>query len=313
MACFRPLSAYRKGDGTVRIGEAPADCYPLELPCSRCIGCKLDRARSWSIRIMHEAQLFDSNLFLTLTYDDEKLAKLDPPRRLDPSLNYRDYMLFMKRLRRSYSGVSLVVNKKGRKVKPIRFFVAGEYGGLTKRPHFHSILFNTRFEDQERMFNGTYRSSICELLWRCGNVVIGDVTAQSASYVAGYTLSKVYGQRAAEFYEDVVDVRTGELSSRRPEFVQMSRRPGIGSMWYDKYSGDVFPNDFAVQDGKQYKVPRYYWKRYELEADGCIVEDVAFARELRARKFLSDSTPDRRLVREVVAERRAALYSERGL
>lgn len=302
MSCYRPLRAYRRGDGEVRLGVAPADAYPLELPCGRCIGCKLDRARSWSIRITHEAQLYDSNVFVTLTYSDEFL-----PRSL--SLEYADYCGFMKRLRRRLCGVSPVADGR----KPIRFFVAGEYGGRTGRPHWHAILFNTRFPDQQRLKNGTYRSSLCEDIWSRGNVVLGDVTPRSAAYVAGYTLKKVHGQRAADHYEDVVDTATGELSSRRPEFVVMSRRPGIGSWWYDRFGGDVFPHDKAVMEGKCYKVPRYYWNRFESEANPYLVEDVAWRREVRARERMADSTPERRLVREVVAERRAAMFGERGL
>jgi len=306
VSCYRPLKAFRSSNGEVRLGEAPGDGYPLELPCSRCIGCKLDRARAWSIRITHEASLYDSNLFVTFTYDDAKLPKGSWSLF---SLEYGDFHRFMKQLRRKYRGVSKSVDGR----TPIRFFVSGEYGGRTKRPHWHAILFNMRFPDQQRLMNGTYRSTICDELWKYGNTVIGDVTPQSASYVAGYTLKKVHGARAPEHYEDVVDTSTGELLARRPEFVVMSRRPGIGSWWYDRYGRDCFPNDFAVQEGKKYKVPRYYWKRFEVEADAGIVEDVAFARELRARARVSDSTPERRLVREVVAERRAALFGEREL
>lgn len=314
MSCYRPLPAYRAPDGGVHIGVAPADCYSLELPCNKCIGCKLDRARSWSIRIMHEAQLYDSNLFVTLTYENSRVGK--GSWRADwrvLSLELRDLQLFMKRLRRRVKGVSQVVDTDGRKSWPIRFFAAGEYGSRSKRAHWHAILFNARFPDQRRLMNGTWRSALCEELWGQGNVVIGDVSGASAAYVAGYTLKKVHGQGAAEHYEDVVDLSTGELMSRRPEFVVMSRRPGIGSRWFDRYSSDVFPGDRAVQEGKCYKVPRYYWKRYEAEGDPFVVEDVAWRRELKAREHIEDSTPERRLVREVVAERRAALFSNRDL
>lgn len=315
MSCYRPLKAYRTPDGTVRIGVAPADCYSLELPCSRCIGCKLDKAREWSIRICHEAQLYDSNLFVTLTYENSRVGK--GSWRADwrvCSLHYRDYELFMKRLRRRCVGVNTVEDvKSGKKWRPIRFFVCGEYGTRTRRAHWHAILFNCRFPDQQRLMNGTYRSTMCENLWGQGNVVIGDVTPRSASYVSGYTLKKVYGKRAEEHYGDVVDLKTGEQLYRRPEFVEMSNRPGIGSWWYARYGSDCFPGDRAVSEGKCYKVPRYYWKKFEEEGNPYEVEEVAWRRELRAREQLGESTPDRRLVREVVAERRAVFFSERGL
>lgn len=286
----------------VRIGYSRGDDYPLELPCGKCIGCKLDRARAWSIRIGHEAQLYDSNLFVTLTYAPEFVPE-------SLSLEYSDFQNFMKRLRKRLSGVSLGPNGG----YPIRFFCAGEYGGQTGRPHWHCILFNTRFGDEERLINGTSRSTLCEELWMRGNVVIGDVNAASAAYVAGYTLKKRYGAEAADHYEDVVNVKTGEVTSRRREFVTMSRRPGIGAWWYKRYGSDLFPMDSAVAEGKEHKVPQYYWRRFQEHGDPKVIEEIQYERELRALERESESTPDRRLVREVIAHRRAALFGERGL
>lgn len=300
LSCYRPMRAFRTPGGDVGLGVAPGDCYSLELPCGRCIGCKMDRARAWSIRIGHEAQLYDRNLFVTLTYDDASLPS-------SLSLEYPDFQGFMKRLRRRITGVTIAPNGK----HPIRFFCAGEYGGKTARPHWHAILFNTYFADQVRLKNGTTRSRLCEALWDRGNVVIGDVTPQSAAYVAGYTMKKKYGDPSA--YEDVVNVYTGELSARRPEFCTMSRKPGIGSWWYDRFAKDLFPVDHAISDGKTYKVPRYYWKKFELDADPILAEELMWRRELKAAEHIQDSTPDRRRVREIIAERRSILYSDRGL
>lgn len=291
-------------DGSVGIGEAPGDCRALELPCGRCIGCKLDRARAWTIRIQHEAQLYDSNLFVTLTYSEAAL----PP---SLSLEYSDYQGFMRRVRREVVGTTPIVEADGR--KPIRFFVCGEYGERNKRPHFHAILFNMRFPDMIPLQNGTYRSELCEKLWDRGNVVIGSVSARSAAYVAGYTLKKVHGQAAAAHYEDVVNLRTGELSSRRREFVVMSRRPGIGAWWYRRYGGDLFPADHAVSDGKRFKVPRFYLEKFKLEADPGLVEDILYGRFLRAEEQRGESTPERRAVREEVAISRQEFFSRRPL
>lgn len=303
MSCFRPLQACRTRLGEIRLGEPRGDDgYPLELPCGRCIGCRSDRARAWSIRIGHEAQLYDENVFVTLTYDDASL----PASR---SLEYGDFSGFMKRLRKRLRG--RCQSPDGR--FPIRFFVAGEYGSRTGRPHWHAVLFNCWFPDQQRLINETWRSRMCEELWSRGNVVIGAVTPSSAAYVAGYTSKKVYGAGAADHYEDVVNLRTGEVTARRPEFCVMSRRPGIGAWWYARYGGDLFPVDHAVQEGKTYKVPRYYWRRFQEEGDARVVEEVAYARELKALENLEESTPERRVVREVVAERRARLFGVRGL
>jgi len=293
-----------RGGGAPRIGyHAGETGDKLELPCGRCIGCKQDRARTWSIRLMHEAQLYDSSLFLTLDYAPEHLPS-------SLSLEYQDFQGFMKRVRKTIRGVNPSPNGKF----PVRFFCAGEYGAKFQRPHWHAVLFNFDLKDKQRFHNGTYRSSEIERLWGRGNVVIGDLTASSAAYVAGYTMGKVYGHRAAEHYEDVLDPATGEITSRRPEFCTMSRRPGIGAWWFRRFGSDLFPHDFAVQDGKKFKVPRYYWTKFqESSGDPALVEEIAYERYLRAKVVdPNESSERRRSDREQVAIARQELFSPRA-
>lgn len=306
VSCFRPLPAYRDvGSGVVRIGYHPGkDGRAFEVPCGRCVGCKLDRRRQWSVRIMHEARLYDSNWFVTLTYDDAKNGGA-----VHPSLRYPDFQMFMKRLRKQVGG-----HREGPEGGfPLRFFCAGEYGGRRRRPHFHAILFNLHLEDAEKLMSGRYRSSTMEDTWKRGNCVLDLVTPASAAYVAGYSQKKVSGPGSRAHYEDVVDVSTGEVTARRPEFVAMSLKPGIGAWWYKKFGSDLFPHDGAVMDGRRYKVPRYYWERFKREADPVLVEEVSNGREARAavetRK--GESTPERRAVREELAERRELFFSDR--
>lgn len=262
----------------------------LELPCGRCIGCRLDRARAWSIRIGHEAQLWKSNRFVTLDYAPEKLKSW--------SLRYGDFQAFMKALRKVVP-------------PPIRFFVAGEYGARYMRPHFHAILFNLRLDDEVRYANGTTRSDLLESVWNRGHCVIGDVNARSAAYVAGYTLGKV----AREQLEDVVDVKTGELTERKREFVHMSNRPGIGALWYEKYKWDLFSTDRAFQDGKYYKVPRYYWERFKagVEGPGGDFDRVVQIQEERIKRAelipAEENSPERRRDKEELAYRKREFYS----
>jgi len=296
VSCFHPLQAFRTPGGDVCIGAVvPGDCWKLELPCGRCIGCKQDRARAWMLRIQHEAQLYDSNVFVTLTYSDSTL----PASR---SLEYPHFQGFMKRLRYHLEGVSALPDGS----KPIRFFVAGEYGDANLRPHWHAILFNCRFPDTRQMLHGKLVSAQLEELWGLGFADLGAFTPARAAYVAGYTRKKVHGSRAADHYEDVVNVRTGELSSRRPEFAQMSRAPGIGALWFQRFAGDLFPRDRAVADGKEWKVPRFYLERWKRTADPALVEEILHARYLKAQESREENTPERRAVREELALRRAA-------
>lgn len=315
MSCFSPLMAHRRRDGTVGIGAPPRgspSVIAFELPCGVCVGCHKAQRRAWSIRIVHEAQLWDQNLFCTLTYRD--FPYKDPDRALSPSLDYREFQKFMKRLRRFFT-VRRVNPATGRlkryPSRRVRFFVAGEYGARLKRPHYHAILFNCWMPDQVRLQNGHWRSAKLEELWSHGDVDIGSVTPASASYVAGYSSKKVYGIAAREAYEDLVDMATGEALSRTPEFVKMSLKPGIGGAWYEKYGGDLFPLDRAVQDGRCYKVPRYYVEKYKLRCSPGELEVLLSSRDEKAREGRKVHTLKLRAMEHEAAQRAAAFYSPR--
>ena len=114
-----------------------------------------------------------------------------------------------------------------------------EYGEDFSRPHFHACLFNCFFGDRKRIPGGAsgsplYRSDTLERLWPYGFSSIGDVTFESAAYVARYVMKKVTGD-AAEAHYTTVNVETGEISVRTPEFNKMSLKPGIGAAWFDKF------------------------------------------------------------------------------
>lgn len=231
------------------------------------------------------------NIFITLTYDNEHLPE-------DRSLHYRDYQLFMKRL--------LVHADRHLDRHKIRFYMCGEYGEQFGRPHYHSIMFNYDLPDKKlwklERGNPLYISETLTELWGKGHTSIGGVTFQSAAYVARYLMKKVTGAAAADHYE-WMDPETGEFHQRRPEFTNMSRRPGIGSTWLEKYRSDVFPSDFVVVNGKKVSPPRFYTNQHEL----LYPEEVArlkVLRKKRAKRRAADNTPARLRVREKVLESR---------
>lgn len=281
MACFRPLAAYRLDDGKIvfscRSGE---DREELLLPCGSCDGCRLERSRQWAVRCMHECQLHENNSFLTLTYDDEHLPE-------NGSLRHRDWQLFAKRLRRAYG--------------PFRFFMAGEYGGIHGRPHFHACVFGVGFSDRKLLCTGDsgsdlYESASLSKLWRSGFASVGDVTFESAAYVARYTLKKV-GSDVERL--GIVDYSTGEVSVRRAEYARMSLRPAIARDWWSKYSGDVKRRGDVVSRGRSMRPPRYYDKLLELE-DPDLLEEFKADRLSKVR--LEDGTPERLAVQEIVCK-----------
>ena len=136
--------------GDVKINP-PINTETGYLPCGTCLGCKAARATSWAYRCMHEASLYDHNRFITLTYDDDHL----PP---NGWLNLRDVQLWMKRLRKAIP-------------TKIRYFLTGEYGSNTGRPHYHALLFNCRFPD-EKPAGKLILSATADEKWGMGEVIL---------------------------------------------------------------------------------------------------------------------------------------------
>lgn len=297
MVCFHPITGYRTPAGTVTFNRARGwqDVPPVSVSCGNCVGCRLERSRQWAVRCVHESKMHNENCFITLTYDDEHLPE-------DESLCLRHFQLFMKRFRKRYG--------------KIRFFHCGEYGETTLRPHYHACIFGYDFPDR-RLFKSSasgesiYTSAALGELWSddegrmLGFSTIGDVTFNSAAYVARYIMKKVNGDDAAAHYEHIT--RYGEVVQRRPEYVTMSRRPGIGAGWFHKFADDIYPGDFAVMNNKKFRPPRFYDNMYEHTYGVDRLEAVKSKRRARGRKRADDNTPLRLKTRERVQKARLKL------
>lgn len=279
MRCFYPLRAYRLADGSVKVcaSREVLNGIPLQLPCGRCRGCRLERSRQWAVRCMHEASLHDANSFVTLTYADKHLpayGSLDGP---VPGVKPGAFALFMKRLRKEFRG------------EEVRYYHCGEYGERFKRPHYHAVLFGVDFR-QDRVESGTrdgqtvWCSRTLEELWPFGRSEIGSMTFESAAYVARYVMKKVTGAAASDHYVSV-DEDTGEVWSREPEYATMSRRPGIGSAWLERFSSDVYSTGKrgVVVRGRLAKPPRFYDVKL-AEVNPTLADEVM---EERRKEFLS--------------------------
>lgn len=242
---------------------------------------------------MHEAELQPRNCFITLTYTDDHL----PENRTLVKKHFQD---FLKRLRKKYP--------------KIRYFHCGEYGETYGRPHYHACLFNIDFRDKKlwKTVNDFpyYKSEELDRIWGKGMTVIGTVTFESAAYVARYIVKKVTGKNALEHYNEI-NKETGEiLSERIPEYTTMSRRPGIGKLWYEKYQKDIFPDDFVLTRGAKViktKVPKYYSAMFELD-NQIEFEKIKFKRRMTAKKF--NNQPflfERRLAAEFIKKAKLKL------
>lgn len=284
MACFKPLDGYRSRSGGLTFNRRDAFVdLPVKIACGRCNGCRIDHSRMWAMRCSHEAKMYPLNSFLTLTYNEAHLPE-------GGTLVPDHFKGFMYRLRSSIH-------------HRVRYFHCGEYGENFERPHYHALLFNHWFPDsrpagKSKSGHPQWRSPELDRLWGHGDCKIGTVTYQSAAYCARYILKKVTGDDAEHYYE-----------GRHPEYITMSRRPGIGAEWFKNFKTDAFPSDFLIVEGKRHVVPRYYDKLLKREAPECLATVKTKRRRKAANKRnVLNSRPERLAVREAVLTARLNLH-----
>lgn len=236
MHCINPIKAGYTvtGDLTYNTKLVSKELEGIQFECRKCLPCRLNIAREKALRCIHEASTHEENIFLTLTYSDEHL--------LSPKLQYKDWQDFAKRLRKTTS------NK-------ITYMVTGEYGDKNKRPHWHAIIFNYRPPDAKYYLSTDrgdkiHTSSLIDELWSKNDPTttpsqIGEVTIDSAGYVARYAAKKLtHGLDGTHDYNPL-----HKTSSKR----------AIGRTWIEQNYKHAFENGYCVlQNGQITKIPRYY-------------------------------------------------------
>lgn len=192
----------------------------------------------------------------------------------------------------------------------VRYFHCGEYGTNYGRPHYHALLFGQDFSSDRypwavRDGHQYWRSPTLESAWTdpetkapLGHAEIGELTEGSACYVARYILAKEYGKGFNPRY-DTLDLETGEIiAEREREYVTMSRKPGIGAKWLEKYQSDVYPSDEVIFGGQKTKPPRFYDQKLQKAAPD-LLEKIR--KQRAAARDPENTTPERLAVREEVA------------
>lgn len=309
MPCYHPLKAFQVGlslDGKKRMKVTSYDVQMVyqavpdgswycsgsdfgvsayrivrdfvEIPCGKCVGCRLERSRQWANRCLMELEYHDSAYFVTLTYNDDYVPRsyyADPDTgEAQPSLTLKkhDFQLFMKRLRKAFP------NDK------IRFFACGEYGPSTFRPHYHAILFGLHLPDlvpvgQSAQGFQYYHSEALQNVWSqriaptregsvtplthplwspMGHILVANVTWETCAYTARYVMKKLNGPEA-QFYSDF---------NIEPPFSLMSRKPGIARQWYEDHPGMFDYEYISVKTptgGKKFRPPKYFDKLFDID------------------------------------------------
>lgn len=204
-----------------------------QFDCGCCPECLAKRARLWALRCSAEAEK-TQGIMVTLTYDDYKydrnkrrIGELPPNPNI--ALDKRHCQLFIKRLRKHFSGIK------------IKYLLTAERGKRTNRAHYHAILFGIDFDDRipykkSDRGNQIYTSATLTKIWGHGICTIDSVrlSAQVARYCTKYCAK---------------DSRADDT------FMLVSR--GIGDEWLlEHFNGRSY-----IVDGREYTIPRQIWNK----------------------------------------------------
>ena len=208
-----------------------------EVACRQCPDCLAGRQLSWYTRMAYEIQAGTQCAhFVTLTYDDNTV----PISSSGLSLRPKDITDYQKRLN---------INMTRDGLKPPRYYTVGEYGGITHRPHYHQILFNT---PKTGMIDYVHQA------WQGkGHITVHRAEPASLMYVAGYAQKRL--KNTYKFKEDA------KADTREKEFNRMSLGIGHAYLTPSRVRYHLENSSLLIADpysaGKFRMLPEYYRRR----------------------------------------------------
>lgn len=274
----------------------------MPASCGKCVACRTTRCTEWLVRNLFEFKTHPpgQSAFLTGTIAPEHYERIHNSEQLAPEVQ-KFLKRFRRKLDRDFAALGLVP-------PALRFMSSIEYGERTWRVHFHILLYGfdcwretwipvRASKSGEQMFSQSDLSA----LWPLGEITVQPMTARTIGYVTGYALKKQGGSRFSDWPE--LYLPSGNRLLFTPEKISMSKRPGIGGPFYEKFGGDVYPSDFLVHDGQKYPVPKFFDKR------------LVAATSSGAASFVKDGVfyKDRGALQPVLDRRVAAANTEQAL
>lgn len=201
----------------------------IDVPCGKCLECHADKARLWTFRLLAENEFHKYAYFITITYDDNHLPS-------DRLVHKEDIQEFIKSYRRT--------------VSKMRYFVVGEYGDISNRPHYHLIAFTDEpIPDLKLVSNSkypVYESTKLDNCWKSkGGIRIGLGNGKSFAYTCGYIQKK----------------------TKKQGFILMSKRPGIGYEFFEKkITQDTFYIGNGCGQSLRIHLPKFLKDKYGVRS-----------------------------------------------
>lgn len=200
------------------------------------------------MRLASEYENSYNAYFVTLTYNDEKATANAQ------KLNVIDVQLFLKRLRKELSkvdvyhypsidrGSNIAQNAK------FRYFIVGEYGDRTNRPHYHGVLFDIPYKIglnlRDEFAKNKYIRELIEKNWSNGLIHVGSITVASLKYILKYVLKS-------------------DTEKNKETIMICSKRPYLGKSYEKKiqFNKDNLTSTARVLNQK-FTLPRIYKDKY---------------------------------------------------
>lgn len=224
----------------------------IPVPCGKCPECVKSKINSWTFRIDKEIEVSTNPLFVTLTYNDENVPKVvdEDTGEILQTLRKRDVQLFLKRLRKSYAKFSS---------KQIRYYLVGEYGSKSRRPHYHAIILNLD------------KPELIQSAWGLGFDKSPMLRTGGISYVLKY-ISKPRAPKDA----------------RQPEFSLMSK--GLGANYLTPRVVSYHRNNLATcyvspKPRVRMAMPKYYKEKLYTEDERKAVTSIL---QVRSEKVVEE-------------------------
>lgn len=270
------------------------------LPCGHCLACRRKQKLSWVIRNTFEAEKYENNYFVTLTYDENHAPTF---------LRKSDLQGFFKRLR-----INLV--RQGYE-EQIKYFACGEYGGLHGRPHYHAIIYNLDLQDlvlyKQELGYKVYVSKIIDKSWNLGFSTVSKCTDESIKYTCGYVQKKLFNKFTDKQYEVLQEwLKEHPQEHFQDNFILSSHF--IGMEYFKNHKYDLYANDTLLfhSNNRTIETKPVPYFDYLLKKD-----DIEIFEELkRSRRHFYDYSKyleDPRSIEEVLKSAELAEFKKYNL
>lgn len=263
------------------------------VPCGKCVNCFQNRRASWTIRMLEELKDARTSKFVTITYNDNTIPLIEVDGKIYKTLDKEAIRAYLKRLKikvdRWYDSRGDDSLEKALR-RPVKYFLVGEYGPKTFRPHYHVIFYNLPKNFNKWLLDAWYVKSGDNKI-AAGFVHVGEVTQASIHYTTKYILD---GLLTTGNFSSLKNSK-GEWIVEKP-FNLISN--GIGADYVKKmanYHNRTENSFYTFQGGKRKALPRYYKDKIFNE-----YQKINFAEEAEKEQWKKDDEERKRGIEKYV-------------